>query len=46
MAMLFQPAQVAEKHWRRLKGSELLTRVIAGVKFVDGVELNPRAKAA
>jgi hypothetical protein len=39
-------ATVAEKHWRRLNGYELLARVIAGVKFVDGVELNPKAKAA
>jgi transposase-like protein len=46
LAMVFQLARVAEKHWRRLNGYELLARVIAGVKFVDGVELNPEAKAA
>jgi hypothetical protein len=44
--MVFQLARVAENHWRRLKGYALLARVIAGVKFVDGVELNPNAKAA
>ena len=46
LAMMFQLARVAEKHWRRLNGYELLARVIAGVTFVDGVELNPKAKAA
>ena len=46
LAMVFQLARVAEKHWRRLNGYELLARVIAGVKFVDGVELNIQAKAA
>jgi putative transposase len=46
LAMVFQLARVAEKHWRRLNGYELLARVIAGVKFVDGVELNPKAIAA
>jgi transposase-like protein len=46
LAMVFQLARVAEKHWRRLNGYELLARVIAGVKFVDGVEQNPKAIAA
>ena len=46
LAMVFQLARVAEKHWRRLNGYELLARVIAGVKFVDGVEQDPKAIAA
>jgi putative transposase len=46
LAMVFQLARVAEKHWRRLNGYELLARVIAGVQFVDGVELIPKVKAA
>jgi len=46
LAMVFQLARVAKKHWRRLNGYELLARVIAGVKFVDGVELNPKVIAA
>ena len=28
----------AQKHWRRLNGSELLAKVVTGVKFVDGEE--------
>lgn len=46
MAMVFPLARVAEKHWRRLNGCELLACVIAGVRFVHGVELDPKAKAA
>ena len=46
LAMVFQLARVAEKHWRRLNGYELLSRVIAGVQFVDGVEIQTKAKAA
>lgn len=36
LAMVFQLARVAEKHWRRLNGHDLLAQVITGVKFVDG----------
>lgn len=38
LSMVFQLVRVAEKHWRRLNGSELLAKVIAGVEFVDGVD--------
>jgi len=38
LSMVFQLVRVAEKHWRRLNGSQLLARVIAGIQFVDGVD--------
>lgn len=38
LSMVFQLVRVAEKHWRRLNGNELLARVIAGVTFIDGVD--------
>jgi putative transposase len=38
LTMVFKLAQCAEKHWRRLNGQALLTEVIRGVKFVDGVK--------
>jgi putative transposase len=38
LTMVFKLAQVAEKHWRRLNGQELIPEVIRGVKFVDGVK--------
>ena len=36
LTMVFKLATDAEKHWRRLKGSKLITQVIAGVQFTDG----------
>ena len=38
LSMVFQLVRVAEKHWRRLNGSQLLARVIEGITFVDGVD--------
>jgi transposase-like protein len=45
LAMVFQLARVAEKHWRRLNGSDLLAEVITGVKFVDGERVTERKAA-
>ena len=39
LAMIFKLAQAAEKSWRLLKGYSLLTKVILGVKFNDGIEI-------
>jgi len=36
LAMVFKLAQSAERHWRRLDGSERLAQVIDGVRFCDG----------
>ena len=38
LTMVFKLMQCAESHWRRLNGSELLTEVIEGVQFVDGIK--------
>ncbi len=38
LAMVFKLADQAQKHWRRLNGSGLLSDVIAGIEFVDGVK--------
>ena len=35
-AMVFRLAQSAERHWRRLDGSERLGQLIEGVRFRDG----------
>jgi len=37
LTMVFKLAQSAETHWRGLNGSALISDVIAGVPFVDGV---------
>ena len=36
LTMVFKLATDAEKHWRRLKGSKLITQVVEGVQFIDG----------
>jgi transposase-like protein len=36
LAMVFKLAQSAERHWRRLDGSERLAQLIEGVRFRDG----------
>ena len=38
LSMVFKLAQAAEKRWRRLNASNLLTDVIDGVEFVDGIK--------
>jgi putative transposase len=39
LAMVHKLATAAQKHWRKLNGYELLTQVIGGVRFEDGVEV-------
>jgi hypothetical protein len=39
----FQLGLEAQKHWRRLNGSALLHKVITGVQFIDGEELQEQA---
>jgi len=48
LAMVFKLAQSAERHWRRLDGSERLAQVIDGVRFCDGepVQANEEQAAA
>jgi putative transposase len=36
LAMVFKLAKAAERHWRRLDGTDRLAQVIAGVRFRDG----------
>jgi transposase-like protein len=51
IAMVFKLLEAAQRSWRRLDGTNLLPKVIYGVKFKDGIEetapaLNPQAKVA
>lgn len=39
LAMVFKLSREAEKHWRRMNGYKLIAKVVAGVRFVDGIEL-------
>ena len=36
LTMVFKLGLEAQKSWRRLNGSQLIAKVIEGVKFVDG----------
>jgi len=45
--MVFKLVTAAAKTWRKLKGENLLPKVIRGVKFIDGVELiDPKSQHA
>jgi hypothetical protein len=43
LAMVFKLGIEAQKHWRRLNGSALLPKVVTGVQFIDGEELEQQA---
>ena len=34
--MVFKLARSAERHWRRLNGSDRLAEIVRGVRFRDG----------
>ena len=34
--MVFKLASEAEKNWQRLRGCELVEKILKGVRFVDG----------
>ena len=40
LTMVFKLTQSAERHWRALNGSTLISDVIAGVQFVDGEKVS------
>ncbi|MGY3619340.1 transposase-like protein [Bradyrhizobium sp. USDA 10063] len=39
--MVFKLIDAASKTWRRLKGTNQLPKIIAGVRFADGIEVVP-----
>lgn len=39
LAMIFKLGMCAERSWRRLRGFEWLAKVVNGVKFRDGIEV-------
>ena len=47
LAMVFKLVEGAQKTWRRLDGQNMLPKLVANVKFKDGIEASsPQAKAA
>jgi len=46
LTMVFKLAHSAEKKWRKLKGYELIEKVIKGIRFKDGEEVTNQEKVA
>lgn len=46
LAMIFKLGMSAEKNWRRLRGFQWLAKVIDGVTFRDGIEVQQRVRKA
>ena len=40
LTMVFKLALSAQKHWRKLQGYQLIEKVVKGVQFKDGIEVN------
>lgn len=43
LTVVYKLAEGAEKSWKRLKGHELISKVVSGVKYKDGEELVEKA---
>jgi putative transposase len=43
LSMVFKLSMEAEKSWRRLNGSMLISKIVSGVKFKDGEEMKQAA---
>jgi len=39
LTMVYKLGTMAQSGWRRLKGSKMLSKIVAGVKFKDGEEV-------
>jgi transposase-like protein len=46
LSMIFKLGMSAEKNWHRLRGFQSLAKVIEGVKFRDGIEVQQRVRKA
>ncbi len=43
LAMVYKLLQSAEKRWKRIQGFRLLTEVITGVKFKNGIRVTDQS---
>jgi transposase-like protein len=46
LTMVFKLALSAQKHWRKLRGYQLIEKVVKGVSFKDGIEVKNEEKVA
>src|ERR1700722_11132319 len=44
LSMVYKLGTSAEKHWRKLRGHQLIEKVIQGIKFKDGEEVKEAAQ--
>ncbi len=42
LAMVYKLATEAQKHWRKISACELLDKVVQGVCFIDGIEIDQK----
>ncbi len=43
LSMVYKLGISAEKHWRKLRGYELIVKIVQGIKFKDGEEIKEKA---
>ncbi|OGT19039.1 MAG: transposase [Gammaproteobacteria bacterium RBG_16_57_12] len=46
LTMIYKLGMCAEKRWRRIRGFDYLAKVIAGVKFKDGIEVTEQSDSS
>ena len=44
--MMFKLGMCAEKKWRRLRGFDYLAKIVEGVKFINGEEIEQSHQVA
>ena len=44
--MMFKLGQCAQKNWRRLRGYQYLAKIVTGVRFEDGIEVETSTQVA
>ena len=44
--MMFKLGQCAEKNWRKLRGFAYLAKIVEGVKFINGEEIEQSHQVA
>jgi hypothetical protein len=45
LSFIFKLGQCAETSWRRIRGFDHLAKVIAGIRFKDGIEVNDKTES-
>ena len=46
LTMVFKLASAAQKQWRKMRGYKLIEKILSGIQFKDGIEVEIQKKAA